>query len=207
VKLPAPPARKKNVEEEQHNTTLAVWDVASPVVIYRFARIKVGAKCSAGCRLTGEQIELRDEAGRTIARAVLGDAAWPGTSGLYWTELEFVAPPPAATHSWILSSEHGDARSEFAFITVDPPEHSLTIRARDKNSQTPVAGVEVRLGVYRASSDDRGVATLELPRGSYTLNAWKLGYEQFSIAVDVTNNLAIDIELAIEHEPAQPYWM
>src|SRR5262249_25238746 len=148
-----------------------------------------------------------DETGRAITRAALGDATWPGTSSLYWTELQFLSPAAAGTHTWILVSAHGEARREFAFITVDPPEHSLTIRMRDKQTQAPLPDVEVRLGVYRASSDDRGFATVELPKGSYTLNAWKLGYEQFSITVDVAGSVTIDVELAVERESAQPYWM
>ena len=195
------------MDAEQHKTSLAVWDIASPLVIRRSAKIKVGAKCSAGCQLTGHQIEVRDDTGRMIARSSLGDAAWPGTSGLYWTELDLPAPPIVGTHTWAVTSAHGDARSNFTFITVEPPEHSLTIRIHDKTTQVPLPDAEVRLGVYRASSDDRGLATIELPKGSYSLNIWKLGYQQFSTALDVTDSLTVDVDLDVEPEPEQPYWM
>ncbi len=62
----------ENVDAEQHKTSLAVWDVASPLVIGRSAKIKVGAKCSAGCQLTGHEIEIHDQTGITVARAGLG---------------------------------------------------------------------------------------------------------------------------------------
>lgn len=65
----------------------------------------------------------------------------------------------------------------------------------------------MRLGVYRTASDERGVAKLELPKGSYSLSVWKVGYENFSTALEVTNTMTVDVEIALEPEPEQPYWM
>ena len=197
----------KNADAEQHKTSLAVWDLASPLVIGRSAKMKVGAKCSAGCPLTDHEIEIHDQTGATVARAGLGATPWPGASGLYWTELDFHAPAAAGTHTWAATSVHGEAFSNFTFITVEPPDHSLTIHVRDKATQAPLQDVEVRLGAYRASSDDRGLATIELQKGHYTLNVWKIGYEHFSAALDVTDTLTVDVEIAVEPEPKQPYWM
>ena len=197
----------ENVDAEQHKTSLAVWDVASPLVIGRSAKIKVGAKCSAGCQLTGHEIEIHDQTGITVARAGLGAGLWAGTSGLYWVELEFLAPPVAGTHTWAVTSVHGDAFSNFTFITVPPPDRTLTIRVREKRTQAPLADAEVRLGVYRATSDDQGLVKIELPKGSYTLSVWKVGYEHFSRALDVTHSRTIDVAIDVEPEPAQPYWM
>lgn len=121
----------KNPDIEQHKTSLAVWDLPSPLVIGRLAKMKVGAKCSAGCPLTDHQIEIHDHTGTEIARAELSETPWPGTSGLYWAELEFRAPVSLGTHTWSVTSAHGVAFSNFTFITVQPPEHSLTIRIRE----------------------------------------------------------------------------
>jgi hypothetical protein len=199
-------ARKK-ADTPEHRTSLAVWDLASPLVVDRPAKMKVGAKCSAGCLLADHEIEIHDRTGRAIASASLGATPWPGTSGLYWAELEFSAPVAAATHSWVVSCAHGDASSAFTFITVPPPDHTLTIRVRDKTTQAPLADVEIRLDVYRASSNEQGLAKLDLPKGTYALSVWKVGYEPFSKAVHVTDALAVDVEIAVEPEAAQPYWM
>ena len=197
----------KNADTEQHKTSLAVWDLASPLVIGRSAKMKVGAKCSLGCSLTDHEIEIHDEIGRTVARARLGNAPWDGASGLFWSELDFRAPAAAGAHAWAVTCVHGDAFSNFTFITVQPPDHSLTIRVRDNATQLPLQNVEVRLGAYRASTDDRGLATIELPKGNYPLTVWKMGYEHFSTALDVTDIMTVDVEITIEPEPKQPYWM
>ena len=192
---------------EQHKTSLAIWDLDSPVVIGRMGRMKVGAKCSAACVLTDYQVEIHDQSGASIGRARLGAEPWPGTTGLYWAELEFPAPANIGTHVWSITSAHGDAFSNFTFITVPPPEHTLTIRVRDKESQAALPDVEVRLGVYRAASDDRGVAAIEIPTGSYSLSVWKVGYEQFSTALDVSSSVSLDVEIGLEAEPEEKYWM
>lgn len=201
------PKPDEKTDVEQHKTSLAVWDLSSPLVIGRPAKMKVGAKCSAGCPLTDHEIEIRDQGGAKIARGGLGATPWPGTSGLYWAELKFPAPMTAGTHTWAVTSAHGEAFSNFTFITVQPPEHTLTIWLREKGTETPLPDVEVRLGVYRAASDEGGIARIELPKGSYSLSVWKVGYENFSTALDVADTMTVDIEIALEPEPAQPYWM
>src|SRR2546425_1691403 len=75
-----------------HDTSLAVWGVPSPIVIGHSFRIHVGATCSAGCDLTGEEIQIDDEAGVANARGKLGGTPWDGTRALYWTEVDLVAP-------------------------------------------------------------------------------------------------------------------
>src|SRR4051812_10429725 len=164
---------------EQHKTSLAIWDLDSPVVVGRTGRMKVGAKCNAGCALTSQQVEIHDQNGISIARGCLGAETWPGTTGLYWAELEFPAPGNLGTQVWSITSTHGDAFSNFTFITVPIPEHTLTIRIRDKESHAVLPESEVRLGVYRAVSDAHGIAALELPAGNYSVSVWKVGYEQF----------------------------
>ena len=70
-----------------------------------------------------------------------------------------------------------------------------------------IADVEVRLGVYRSITDARGLATVDVPKGSYALTAWKLGYELFSTELSVADTATIEVEIAVEPEPAEPYWM
>ena len=99
----------EDLEAIEHKASIAVWELASPLVIGRQANLKVGVKCSAGCQLTDQQIEIHDGAGEAIARAGLGATPWPGTSGLYWTDIEFPVPPEAGTHTFSVTCEHGRA--------------------------------------------------------------------------------------------------
>ena|SRR5688572_27718869 len=201
------PMANSGSASEQHTTSLAVWDVASPLVASRVAKMKVGAKCSAGCRLTEHEVEVRDSLGIAAGRALLSPEPWPGTSGLYWAELEFYAPPATGTHTWTVASPHGEASSSFTFITVKPPEHTLTIRVREKGTTKFLSEVEVRLGVYRATTNARGLATVDLPKGNYSLSVWKIGYEGYSEAVEIKATCTRDLEISLETEVEQPYWM
>jgi hypothetical protein len=196
-----------NANSEQHTTSLALWDLVSPLITNRAAKMKVGAKCSAGCRLTDHEIEVRDFRGASVAGAKLSAEPWPGTTGLYWAELEFRAPSNTGTHTWTITSLHGEALSSFTFITVRPPEHALTITVHEQGTEVPLADVEVRLGVYRATTDGSGSATVELPAGSYGLSVWKVGYENSSQAIEITSTRTIHVEIAPEPELEQPYWM
>jgi hypothetical protein len=193
--------------DQQHQTSLAVWDLACPVVIGRSVRMKVGVKCSAGCQLRDREIEIHDQTGAVVARAALGSEPWPGTSGLFWTELDFRVPAESGTHKWAVTSAHGNAFSNFDFIAVQPPDHTLTIRVTEKATHSPLQDVEIRLDAYRASSDAQGLTTIELPKGNYTLSVWKMGYEHFSTDFDVTDTRTIEVEIAVEPEPKQLYWM
>jgi hypothetical protein len=44
-----------------HTSSLAMWDVPSPVVLDSRFTVKVGLKCSASCPLAGATIEIHDE--------------------------------------------------------------------------------------------------------------------------------------------------
>ena len=50
------------------------------------------------------------------------------------------------------------------------------------------------MGVYRASTDERGRASLEVPKGRYDLNLGKVGYETHSQTVEVTQDVTIQVK-------------
>src|SRR4029077_11592445 len=68
-------------------TSLAVWDVPSPVVAGTRFVIKAGAKSAVNATLAGRAIEVCDDAGDVAGRGVLSDAPLPGTGALYWTDI------------------------------------------------------------------------------------------------------------------------
>jgi hypothetical protein len=183
-------------------TSLAVWAIPSPVVTGRPFAMKAGAKSSAGCDLTGMPIAVCDAAGAVLARGVLGDTPWSGTSALYWTELSLIAPAEAGTFEWLvtfaapdLALAHDGSSSRFSIVVVGPPEHRLTVKVVEQDTATPVENAHVRLGPYRAATAGAGIAEVMLPKGSYDLNVWKAGYEAPATAITVDADLAVDITL------------
>jgi hypothetical protein len=184
-------------------TSLAVWAIPSPVVTGRPFAIKVGAKSAAGCNLMGAHIAVCDAAGVALARGVLGDTPWPGTSGLYWTELTLTAPAGAGMFSWSVefaaadfALAHQGSSSRFSIAIVDPPEHRLTVKVVEQDAATPVANAQVRLGAYRAATGGSGLAELLVPKGSYDVDVWKPGYEAPKTTVTIDADLDVEVVIA-----------
>jgi hypothetical protein len=198
-----------------HATSLAVWAIPSPVVMGERFNIKVGAKSSAGCELKGKKIEVCDETGGVTASGSFGETLWPGTSALYWTEVELVAPPREGMCSWTVKLEaaeletpHDGASAQFSFAIVKPPDHRLTVKVIDKDTMAPIENAQVRLGPYRSSTDQFGLAVVDLPKGIYDLNVWKVGYEAPATTVEVNENFIVQIEvLTVPEENADAAWL
>jgi hypothetical protein len=199
--------RVASVTIRPHTTSMAVWDVPSPVIVNRSFKVKVGVKCSATCQLAGRPIEVCDETGIRIGEGRLGETPWPGTSALYVAEAELPAPPSEGMSLWFArfpASEpglpHEEAAATFSFRTDRPPEHRVTVKVTDRETHAPLESVEVRLGVYRASTDAHGLAHLELPGGRYELDARKSGYATAPKTVDVGRDLMLHVEAALAPE-------
>src|SRR5258705_3914007 len=82
------------VPEREHRTSLAVWDLPSPIVVGRRAKLKVGVSCPDGCNLSGTSVDVYNDTGQRIGTGSLGSTPWPATVALYWAELD-IAPPEA----------------------------------------------------------------------------------------------------------------
>jgi hypothetical protein len=183
-----------------HATSLAVWDNPSPVVRgFRF-EVKVGAKCSASCGLGGRTVEIRDEAGKLMGSRALGEAAWAGTASLYWTTLRLKAPRKLGLHAWTvrfspaeLYLPHDGATSQFSFVAVAEPEHSVSVKVVDKRTKTPIGGAQVRLGLYRAVTDEKGSAKISVPSGEFPLIVTRAGYEMPERSIQVSTNVRLRI--------------
>ena len=182
-----------------HPTSIAVWDVPSPVIVDRDFEVKVGVKCSALCRLTGRGVEIRDGAGDRVARATLGEATWPGTDSLYWAEVALPGPVTKAVSVWsvtfLAADVHEAASATFSCRAARPPEHTATIQVAARDTGAPVEGVEVRLGAYEAFTDRRGLATVEVPTGSYDLTIRKDGYAADPVSVEMSRDTTVDLTL------------
>ena len=199
-----------------HTTSVAVWDVPSPVRGSRFG-VSVGIKCTAQCSLAGQLVEVRDEAGVKLGDGRLGDDPRPGTSALYEAEVSLVAPSQAGVFSRSVSFvateldlPHREASADFTFRTLEPPEHTVTVQVVPKGIDAPMDNIEVRLGAYRAETDERGLASVGVPKGTYELSAWRIDIEPVSTELEVTGDAMVEVDAAPRHvvdEDEERLWM
>ena len=203
-----------------HPTSIAVWDVPSPVVVNDRFTVQVGVKCSAGCPLAGRSVVVRNKTGGDVGQGRLGTVPAPGTRALYVADVTLDAPAGEGIHAWTVAfaaagpgsapaqdgvpadeqaraldpaPAHAGATAAFGFRTVGPPEHRATVTVFDRDTEAPLAGVEVRLGVHRGSTDARGQATVEAQAGSHELYVRKAGYVPHTADVTVSGDVALRI--------------
>jgi hypothetical protein len=194
-----------------HEISLAVWDLTSPVVIGRRPTLKVGVSCPSACDLSGTAIDVYNDTGERIGTGRLGSAPWPATAALYWAELDLVAPEREGDVSLDIRATptlpHADATSVVTFAVSRQPEHHVTLHVIDKTTGAPLASVELRVGRFRATTDNAGIARVEMPAGTYEVGTWKNGYEMASTTVVIAADSTIRLELTAAGEPERPYWM
>jgi hypothetical protein len=198
-----------------HGTSLAVWSIPSSVVRGERFGIKVGAKSTADCVLNGKNIEVCDQTGAVVACGTLGQTPWPGTSALYWTDVELLAPAKDGMCSWSVRFEaaelelaHEGAASQFSFVVVQPPEHTLTIKVVEKKTAAPIENVQIRVGAYRGATDQSGLADVRISKGTYDLNVWKVGYEAPPKTVEINADATVEVEvLVVPEDDPDAVWM
>ncbi len=199
-----------------HETSLAVWDIPSPVVMRNRFAVKVGAKSAADCELKDTSIEVYDASGAVAARGRLGKTPWPGTSALYWAAVELIAPDHEGLSAWSvrfaateLALPHDASAAEFRVAVVRPPEHRLTVKVIDKDSKAPIEDVQIRLGVYRGATDPAGMAEIMMPKGVHDLHVWKAGYEVPARPVDIKKDTSVEVEATVvpEEDPDAAWTM
>jgi hypothetical protein len=212
-----PSSRSVRFRTKPHGTSIAVWDAPTPVAVHSPFPVKVGVKCSAGCRLTGQVVRVSDEAGSCVAEGRLGEAPWPGTRGLYVAELNLPETTTERVFHWTcsfsgngLALPHESGSSLFSFRTAGAPEHIVVVEVKERDAGAPLEGVGVFMGMYHATTDARGRAELKLPKGAYPLVARRRGFQgpSLSVAVDGERTFAIPMDLVPESDPdEEEVWM
>ena len=201
-----------------HAASVNVWGLPSAIVAGERFRLKVGIKCSAGCKLTGRQLSIFDHEGAQIGAASLLDDVWPGTGALYFAEVEAQAPLTAGDYAWQvkttgsdkipgsdLNVPHAAGSSTFAVRIVSPPDHDVTVEAFDSEKRTPVKGAHVLLHPYRALTDETGVAKIKVAKGSYKLFVSGFNYIAYENIIDVAGDVTTRVELTAEPEGQEDY--
>ena len=85
------------------------------------------------------------------------------------------------------------AAAAFGFRADRTPEHRVTVTVTQQDTGTPVASVEVRIGIYVRTTDEHGVASAELPAGTYELTIRKDGLAAEPVTLGVVDDLAVDV--------------
>ena len=185
-----------------HPTNVSVWGVPSAITSGDRFGVNVGIKCLAECKLADKEFEIYDHEGRQVASGTVRGGPWPGTTGLYFAEVELGAPATEGYYKWEVKSPishleppHAESSSHFGVRVVRPSECEVTIRAIDKDDDTPIEGVQVVMHPYRALTDQHGVAVLRVSRGAYQLRVSGFKYCPFQAAVDATEDMEIRAEL------------
>ncbi len=110
-----------------HATSVNVWGLPSAIASGERFRFKVGIKCSAGCKLTGTPLSVFDGDGGQVGAGSLLDDVWPGTSALYFAEVEAQAPLATGDNEWQVRTPesergvpHAAGSSTFTVKVVQP---------------------------------------------------------------------------------------
>jgi hypothetical protein len=195
-----------------HAASLNVWGFPSAIAAGERFSFKVGIKCSAGCTLAGRQVGVCDHEGTQAGTASLLDEVWPGTSALYFAEVEARAPRSAGDYKWQVTIPESDANVPhaagsvvFGIKVVNPPDHEVTVEAFDSEKQTPIKGAHVLLHPYRALTDERGVAKVKVAKGRYRLFVSGFNYIAYENTIDVKGDITTRAELAAEPEGQEDY--
>ncbi|HEY6257383.1 MAG TPA: hypothetical protein VIY51_16490 [Xanthobacteraceae bacterium] len=195
-----------------HAASVNVWGLPSAISAGERFRLKVGIKCSAGCKLTGRLVSVFDHEGAQAGAGSLLDDIWPGTSALYFAEVEAQAPLTTGEHEWHVEAPgsesgvpHAAGSSSFAVKVVSRPDHEVTVEAFDSENQAPIKGAHVLLHPYRALTDESGVARVKVAKGRYTLFVSGFQYIPYQSIIDVAGDVRTRAELTLEPEGEEDY--
>ena len=184
---------------EPHRTSLAIWNVPSPIRGTRFS-VRVGVKCSSRCSLGGQRVELGADSGQWLADGLLEGKARPNSDGLYEAEVSLVAPAEAGVffrrvrfEGSGLSLPHEPAEATFSFRAVPHPDCTVTVHVAPNARVGSIGGVEVRVGPYATQTDELGVARVEVARGAHRLSLWRIDIEPVHVELDVSEDAEVTL--------------
>ena len=148
---------------------------------------------------------MYDHKGTQVATATLSGDRWPGTTGLYFSEVELEAPAEEGLYTWSVKCAGSDAGVphdegcvDFGVRVVGRPEYVVKVETVDKESQMPLSGARVVMHPYRAVTNERGIAEVRVVKGEYKLFVSQTRYITFGLPVEVTADMTARAELDLE---------
>jgi hypothetical protein len=214
VRLPA--LKRKGFQHEQtsadfhftvkaHQLITSVWGVPSPATTGEPFVVTIGAKCSAGCSLAGLPFEIRDNNDEQVATGKLWNEELAQTRGLFWAEQELVAPSEEGLYEWSARGiatdfklPHEATAKQFPFFAARPPDHVATVEVVDTHLKTPLGNAFIFLDRRRASTDEKGIARIEVSAGTHVLQVARDHYQPLEVTVEVTGDSTITAELIFD---------
>ena len=189
-----------------HVVKLFCWGVPFPAVMGSKFALKVGARCTAGCKLAGETVSVYDQSGVEVATGVLGEEVWKDTTAMYWAGLEVQAPAEEGFYKWSatcsrpeLERSHEMEDTTFAFRTARPPEHTVSVEIVERDKKKPVLTAAVIISAqkttYRAYPDATGVASIQVPKGDYDVTVIAPDHKTWDGKVSVDADVSIKVYL------------
>jgi len=139
------------------------------------------------------------------ATAPLSGDRWPGTTGLYFAEVELEAPAEEGLYTWSVKCAesddgipHDEGSVDFGVRVVGRPEYVVKVETVDKESRIPLSGARVVMHPYRAVTNERGIAEVWVVKGAYKLFVSQTSYITFGLPVEVTADMTARVELDLE---------
>ena len=190
---------------EPHAMQLTAWDMPTAVVAGQRFKFALGVRCAEGCNLGGRDFSLIDQQGAVVDTLKLGREIWPGTEALYVAEVEVEAPRETGHHHWQatiagvgMQLPHAAAAVPLSVSVVGAPDCEVTIRAVDREQQTPIRNALVVMHPYRTVTDDDGIAKIRAARGQYDILVSGFRYLAASTSVEVKDDLVTVAELDVD---------
>lgn len=205
-------AGRFSITVKPHATRIVVWDVPSAAVVGAKFRLKVGIKCSSGCRLEGREFAIVDNAGVQAATGRVGGDPWPDSTALYFADVEVEAPAAEGLTRWearvaaaaikLSGSDaeipHEAGSSTFGVRFVPSPESPVRVRVIDREKKTPLKAASIVMHPYRTVTDDTGWAEIKVTNGPYLLMVSHSTYLSCSFSVEVAGDFTTTAELDLE---------
>jgi uncharacterized membrane protein len=66
----------------------------------------------------------------------------------------------------------------------------------EKETSAPIADAQERVGAHRAATDPLGLAVVDMPKGVYEFDIWKVGYAASTRTVRLNNNMLVKVEVS-----------
>ena len=96
---------------------------------------------------------------------------------------------------WDAELSHAPGSFPLVVRTVTAPDCEVTIRAVDREKQTPIKGARVVMHPYRAVTDDNGIARVRVAKGQYDILVSGSQYLPACASVEVTADMITSAEL------------
>ncbi len=185
-----------------HQTSLAVWDVPTPIEEGAGVHVKVGVKCKEDCNLAGALIEVLDSDGRQVSSGVVGEIPAEGTKALYWAQLELRILESLGYHEWTahfpeLAGQHAhlEARYKFGTQVIIKTSCRFSVAVAEGATKALLPNAYVRIGGKTQFTDGSGRSVVSVPKGSQELVVWKRDHKMFRTTVNVDNDVEQSVEL------------